>query len=855
MFQITTICHKTDDSKHPLLMLTNREGCRYFFGKIPEGTQRVLNENGVKLGKLKSIFLTGTVTSWSEIGGLPGLFLTISDATSRGIDVFTSCTRALSYVVSTWRYFVFRKGIPLNILDAGEKPYLGDSSALFRPVKIQSSKPRSGIDDNTSSIIHRQLRKLTSLMFPVDTDKVNDRNPESYKSDPADYDAHTHVKLPCVDQLVDITAQESLSFVIRFLPIRGKFDPVRAKELGVEPGFKYRRLTNGESVETKDGTVVHPHQVVGPSKSLPKLVIIDVPNASYVENTVTSSEWFVRSEDAGDEEVGLVYHMLGDDVDFKLERYLKFLKKFPSECQHVISHASIADNTLVFKTYAAHLLKLKLVLVDNFTLPNFENHVPMAISNNTAKLQSLQTYTIDPTGVSSDLSNVTDSNWAVMLDKEGISEIEKKNSILAKSIIPLESAESTDLKEHVQIVTLGTGSALPAIHRNVLSNLLRIPLRTDNGGLEYRAILLDGGENTFGSMMRNFGHMNYAQLEQVMSELSLIFLSHLHADHHLGIVSVINAWFEVNKNNSKKLHLVIPWQYDHFLDEWYDLEASSSHVDLSRIIYTSCEDFMANPERENIQMTLDEFEKKFDAGNLNGQIPRGPTLKAGNAKLLFEDLGILNMETVRAIHCYWAYSVSITFNLDGKSTFKVSFSGDTRPNPRFAEIGSDSDLLIHEASLDNELIEEAIAKKHTTVIEAIRVGQLMNCPNVVLTHFSTRFSEKANFVTSLEEYNKGSSELEKYLGNLVANIFNHQTRAMILFDKMNICYAFDHMTVNLRDVGCQKPHFKAISALSTSEQTEIEKVRMQKEAQKTAEKREAKRLQRIASQRKRRHDI
>ena len=82
---------------------------------------------------------------------------------------------------------------------------------------------------------------------------------------------------------------------------------------------------------------------------------------------------------------------------------------------------------------------------------------------------------------------------------------------------------------------LGTGSALPAICRNVLGNLIRLPYQDDSGAISYRSIVLDGGENTIGSLLRLFGHENGKEFVQIFQELSLIHLSHLHADHHLGL--------------------------------------------------------------------------------------------------------------------------------------------------------------------------------------------------------------------------------------------------------------------------------------------------------------------------------
>lgn len=851
MFAFTTVCHQTSDCKRPLVMLTNREGSRYFFGKIPEGTQRVLNENGIRLGKLKSIFLTGTVSSWADIGGLPGLFLTISDATSRGIDVFTNSSKLLTYVVATWRYFVFRKGVQLNILGTEDQKLIGDNTATFRPVTIASSKALQVPDEAVSAKVYRQLKKVTSLMFPRSAQPQNDEN--AHQFDPSDTDIQTHVKLPSPSELIEVDAQPSLSYIIRFLPVRGKFDPVKAKALGVKPGLNYRKLTTGESVLNDNDELVHPHQVMEQSKSFQKVVILDIPSEDYLQNTINSEEWLSKSEKSGPEEVGLVYHFLGDTVDFQLPEYVKFIESFPPQCKHIVSHSSIADDTLVFKTYAVHLLKLKSILNGNFNLPHMDTHRPLGKAKNLSKLQALQTIKLDPDSIELEESDVVSETWTSLYNKNIGGKKERLTEILKKAVLPiLPVEEPKSMKDHVQIVTLGTGSALPSIHRNVLSNLVRIPY-VEDGMTKFNTVLLDGGENTLGALMRNYGHNNREQFKQIFAELRMIYLSHLHADHHLGIVSVMNAWFEANRDNDKKLYLVTPWQYNHFINEWCQLEEQLSADELNRIVHISCEEFTTYPEQKTEQIDSELFEKNYDTKSLKQVALQKVPFSTDHALIdqLYLDLRIRDIQTVRAIHCHWAYCVSITFDLSKEEQFKVSFSGDTRPNSKFVDIGQDSDLLIHEASLDNELIEEAIAKKHTTVVEAIKVCQMMNCPKLILTHFSARFSEKHSFITSAQEYNVLVNNLKSYLGSCHTNL-SAQTRPTKLgFDDIEICYAYDMMTIRYNNVNCQKPVFNDIDGLTAVEETDAQKMKAQKEIQKRNEKREAKRIQRMGKRKRR----
>lgn len=49
-------------------------------------------------------------------------------------------------------------------------------------------------------------------------------------------------------------------------------------------------------------------------------------------------------------------------------------------------------------------------------------------------------------------------------------------------------------------------------------------------------ILLDCGEGTAAQMRRFYGAAEYAQ---VMRKLRAIYVSHLHADHHIGLIGVL----------------------------------------------------------------------------------------------------------------------------------------------------------------------------------------------------------------------------------------------------------------------------------------------------------------------------
>ena len=73
--------------------------------------------------------------------------------------------------------------------------------------------------------------------------------------------------------------------------------------------------------------------------------------------------------------------------------------------------------------------------------------------------------------------------------------------------------------------------------------------------------------------------------------------------------------------------------------------------------------------------------------------------------------------------------------------WKVFYSGDTKPNQNYLNYGSETTLLIHEATFDDTLHKEAARKYHSTTSEAIEVGKNLRAWRTWLTHFSFRYNK------------------------------------------------------------------------------------------------------------------
>jgi ribonuclease Z len=72
---------------------------------------------------------------------------------------------------------------------------------------------------------------------------------------------------------------------------------------------------------------------------------------------------------------------------------------------------------------------------------------------------------------------------------------------------------------------------------------------------------------------------------------------------------------------------------------------------------------------------------------------------------------------------------------------KIVYTGDTRPTENLVKFAENADLLIHDATFDDELLERAREDGHSTPSQAAETAKKSGAKWLVLTHISARYKD------------------------------------------------------------------------------------------------------------------
>uniref|UniRef100_A0A915HM66 ribonuclease Z n=1 Tax=Romanomermis culicivorax TaxID=13658 RepID=A0A915HM66_ROMCU len=631
---------------------------RYLFN-CPESTGRIMRlVPNFKIGRLQDVFITRQ--TWHNVGGIPGLGLTLKQAgvkklTVHGFDSVATIFKATNCIYD---------GVPP--VEIVQNHYtvdkFEDESICVKYVPLQG-KQKSGNRFHDEKIAAQSSNELT------------------------------------------------VAYICDLKQRRGKMNIAKCTRMGVPLGPMLGKLQKGESVILADGRHIKPEDVMDDPHPSTCFALVDITDECMLKSLLECDEFDRFSNERKHESdesrsLDLLIHFSNAKI-FESSDYIKWMRKFGQSTRHLVLNESsppFAHNKGI------HTLQLQMnhVLPQGFPLLTCHSlshsNVPQNLNNQIIKAEPFLTYHLRPhTKFARDLE-LQLINDDVIVAHDPIKSLYEENDDFEKTLntykqkaIEAMSVEDDDANLDIQsgdfpeIVFLGTSSAVSTKYRNVSAILARLN--------NYHSILMDCGE---GACQQFYEYFDSNRLDRELTNIKFIFISHLHADHQMGLFSILSRRkeaFEKLNLNYEPVFIVGPADLFkiHFLYSKYidDVMPLAKRVP-------------SNGEAHLTENSLREIRGRLHLRSLN---------------------------VVKVMHPKSAYGLIFTTS----KGYKVVYSGDTLESTRLINAGRDADLLIHEATLDDSRVADAKTKYHCTIGQAIDVCRKMRAKFSILTHISGRY--------------------------------------------------------------------------------------------------------------------
>ncbi|MFQ5571512.1 MAG: ribonuclease Z [Rhodothermales bacterium] len=275
------------------------------------------------------------------------------------------------------------------------------------------------------------------------------------------------------------------------------------------------------------------------------------------------------------------------------------------------------------------------------------------------------------------------------------------------------------------IIPLGTSAAIPTRHRHLSGLALRRP---------EGVLLFDCGEGTQFQLIR-------AGVKR--SRIDAVFITHLHGDHYFGLMGLLSTLVLLTRTRPvtvvgpegiANLVRAMPGLADHALPFPIEYVELPEGIDHAVVVETDAYRIEARSLEHRVFSLGYRFQEKDRPGHLYPERARalGVTnyrhfrrLKAGEAVTL-EDGRVVEPEEVVG---------------PPQRGSAFAYVGDTRPCEAGVMLARDVGLLYHEATFGDDLRARAVATGHSTAREAAGVARRAGARQLLLGHFSARYTD------------------------------------------------------------------------------------------------------------------
>ncbi|WP_164109141.1 MULTISPECIES: ribonuclease Z [Sphingobacterium] len=274
-----------------------------------------------------------------------------------------------------------------------------------------------------------------------------------------------------------------------------------------------------------------------------------------------------------------------------------------------------------------------------------------------------------------------------------------------------------------EVLILGNSSATPIYDRHPTAQVLNF---------NEQLFLIDCGEGT---------QMQLHRYSIKSNKISRIFISHLHGDHYLGLVGLLSS---MNLNGRKsELHLhgpaalmeILTLQFKHSDTTLrYNLQFYPTNPDIEEVI-------MKSP-----MLTVRSFPLAHRVPTTGFRFDEGKR----SASLIPEKITGLNIPTVflqqlkKGIDCEGPDGIKYLaseLTRPAPPSRSYAYCSDTRAFAGYMQAITGVDLLYHETTFEQDLLERAMETLHSTGLEAAQVAALVGAKCLLMGHYSARYKD------------------------------------------------------------------------------------------------------------------
>ncbi len=219
------------------------------------------------------------------------------------------------------------------------------------------------------------------------------------------------------------------------------------------------------------------------------------------------------------------------------------------------------------------------------------------------------------------------------------------------------------------------------------------------------------------------------------AKVKCIFLTHLHADHFLGMLGLTQTLNMIGRK--EELIIYGPSGTDEFITKLFSIKQLRPNFPIKTVEISRAKKGIYSDKL----IRVDAFPVKHNAPALGYLIEEQPINKFHEEKArglgikgrLFSQIQEKGEVTIDGKKIMLE---DVTFMKYGK---KIIYSGDTIPTANALKYSKSCDLLIHDSTFSFEHAKSAKEKFHSTARDCAEIAKKANAKKLILTHFSNRY--------------------------------------------------------------------------------------------------------------------